>query len=310
MGSIISQVQYDRVMKYIAAGKEDGARLVSGGKRPDDPKLAKGLFIEPTIFADVTMDMRIGKEEIFGPVLSVFKWSDEDEMLAQVNQVEYGLTCSIWTNDLADRAPHRRGGRGRLCLDQRGVEAFPRRAVRRLQAVRHRPRGMHRGAAALHAREEHPREPEAAKQAGIRTGRYALSGPPCTCGRAAIFIAFRQSRPATQRRRQKGEVSMRRIVCILVAAFVPASCDAQQQPKPDWAFPVPDKVKVEPRFAPDRVRTVGNVSYTRAAVDDLLQHPDLAPADASADGEDRPVRQQGHPGARLRLLPSADRHRP
>ena len=95
MGLIINQVQYDRVMKYIAAGKEDGARLVSGGKRPDDPKLAKGLFIEPTIFADVTMDMRIGKEEIFGPVLSVFKWSDEDKMLAQVNQAEYGLTCSI-----------------------------------------------------------------------------------------------------------------------------------------------------------------------------------------------------------------------
>jgi betaine-aldehyde dehydrogenase len=101
MGSIISQVQYDRVMKYIAAGKEDGARLVSGGKRPDDAALAKGLFIEPTIFADVNMNMRIGKEEIFGPVLSVFKWSDEDKMLTEVNQVEYGLTCSIWTNDLA-----------------------------------------------------------------------------------------------------------------------------------------------------------------------------------------------------------------
>jgi betaine-aldehyde dehydrogenase len=101
MGSIINQVQYDRVLKYIAAGKEDGARLVSGGKRPDDPKLAKGLFVEPTIFADVTMNMRIGKEEIFGPVLSVFKWKDEADMLAQVNQVEYGLTCSIWTNDLA-----------------------------------------------------------------------------------------------------------------------------------------------------------------------------------------------------------------
>ena len=100
MGSIINQVQYDRVMKYIAAGKEDGARLVAGGKRPDDPKLAKGLFVEPTIFADVTMDMRIGKEEIFGPVLSVFKWRDEQEMLRQVNQIEYGLTCSIWTNDI------------------------------------------------------------------------------------------------------------------------------------------------------------------------------------------------------------------
>ncbi len=100
MGSIVSKVQYDRIMGYIEAGKQDGARLVSGGARPSDPKLAKGFFIEPTIFADVTMDMRIGKEEIFGPVLSVFKWSDEDKMLAQVNQVEYGLTCSIWTNDL------------------------------------------------------------------------------------------------------------------------------------------------------------------------------------------------------------------
>jgi betaine-aldehyde dehydrogenase len=108
MGSIISQVQYDRVLKYIAAGKEDGARLVSGGGRPSDQKLANGLFVEPTIFADVTMDMRIGKEEIFGPVLSVFKWSDEDEMLRQVNQVEYGLTCSIWTNDLL--TAHRTAG--------------------------------------------------------------------------------------------------------------------------------------------------------------------------------------------------------
>src|SRR5437764_1587669 len=69
MGSIISRVQYDRIMSYIEAGKQDGARLVSGGARPNDPRLVKGYFIEPTIFADVTMDMRIGKEEIFGPVL-------------------------------------------------------------------------------------------------------------------------------------------------------------------------------------------------------------------------------------------------
>jgi len=86
---------------YIEAGKEEGARLLTGGKRLSDPHLAKGFYVEPTVFADVTMDMRIAKEEIFGPVLSVLEWSDEDNMLAQVNQVEYGLTCSIWTNDLA-----------------------------------------------------------------------------------------------------------------------------------------------------------------------------------------------------------------
>jgi betaine-aldehyde dehydrogenase len=100
MGSIISKVQHDRIMGFIDSAKREGARLISGGGRPADPKLARGLFIEPTIFADVTMDMRIGKEEIFGPVLSVLKWHDEADMLAQVNQVEYGLTCSIWTNDL------------------------------------------------------------------------------------------------------------------------------------------------------------------------------------------------------------------
>jgi betaine-aldehyde dehydrogenase len=100
MGSIISKVQHDRIMAFIESAKQEGARLVSGGGRPADPKLADGLFVEPTIFADVTMDMRIGREEIFGPVLSVLKWSDEAQMLAQVNQVEYGLTCSIWTNDL------------------------------------------------------------------------------------------------------------------------------------------------------------------------------------------------------------------
>jgi betaine-aldehyde dehydrogenase len=105
MGAIVSQTQYERILNYIAAGKEDGARLVSGGARPNDPTLAKGFYIEPTIFADVTMDMHIAREEIFGPVLSVLKWTDAEKMLAQVNQVEYGLTCSIWTNDLT--AAHR-----------------------------------------------------------------------------------------------------------------------------------------------------------------------------------------------------------
>jgi betaine-aldehyde dehydrogenase len=101
MGAIISKVQYDRIMGFIESAKAEGARLVAGGKRPSDPALAKGFFIEPTVFADVTPDMRIAREEIFGPVLSVLKWSDEEAMFAEVNAVEYGLTGSIWTNDLS-----------------------------------------------------------------------------------------------------------------------------------------------------------------------------------------------------------------
>jgi betaine-aldehyde dehydrogenase len=109
MGAIVSKAQHDKIMSYIELGKKEGARLVTGGKIPNDPRLAKGFFVEPTIFADVTMDMRIAKEEIFGPVLSVIKWRDEEAMFEQVNSVEYGLTAAIYTTNLAaaHRAAHR-----------------------------------------------------------------------------------------------------------------------------------------------------------------------------------------------------------
>ncbi|WP_234729449.1 aldehyde dehydrogenase family protein [Acidocella facilis] len=101
MGSLISHQHYDKVMGYIAAGKAEGARLVTGGKRPDDPILSRGYYVLPTIFADVKPTMRIAREEIFGPVLSVFSWEDEAAMLEAVNDVEYGLTAAVWTSNLA-----------------------------------------------------------------------------------------------------------------------------------------------------------------------------------------------------------------
>jgi betaine-aldehyde dehydrogenase len=101
MGCIVSKAQHEKIMGFIAAGQSEGARLVVGGKVPSDPKLAGGFFVEPTIFADVTSDMRIAKEEIFGPVLSVIKWRDEDELFEQVNGTEYGLTGAVYTTNLA-----------------------------------------------------------------------------------------------------------------------------------------------------------------------------------------------------------------
>ena len=108
MGAIISKTQYERILGFIESAKQEGGRLLHGGGRPSDPALAKGLFIEPTVFADVKPTMRIAREEIFGPVLSIFKWSDEAAMLEEVNAVEYGLTASIWTNDLS--IAHRTAG--------------------------------------------------------------------------------------------------------------------------------------------------------------------------------------------------------
>ncbi|KZY25631.1 aldehyde dehydrogenase, partial [Sulfitobacter sp. HI0040] len=109
MGALVSRGHFDRVMSYVDSGKAEGARVVAGGHAVIDGDLAKGNFIAPTIFADVTPDMRIAREEIFGPVLAVRRWSDEKDMLAEVNGLDVGLTCAIWTRDLA--TAHRAAGR-------------------------------------------------------------------------------------------------------------------------------------------------------------------------------------------------------
>jgi len=100
MGCLVSREQYDKVTSYIRIAVAEGATLAYGGKRPAGLPQA-GFFVEPTIFTDVTQDMRIANEEVFGPILSVIRWRDEAEMLRQVNAVEYGLTGAIWTRDLA-----------------------------------------------------------------------------------------------------------------------------------------------------------------------------------------------------------------
>jgi betaine-aldehyde dehydrogenase len=101
MGCLISQDQFDKVMSYIAIARDEGATLAYGGTRPTDPALSRGFFIEPAVFTNVTQDMRIAREEVFGPILSVLKWHDEATMLEHVNAVDYGLTAAIWTRDLA-----------------------------------------------------------------------------------------------------------------------------------------------------------------------------------------------------------------
>ncbi len=99
IGPVNHKKHYDRIMGYIAAGKAEGARLVCGGGRPAGRDA--GYFIEPTVFADVTMEMKIAREEIFGPVISVLRWSDYDAMIALANNTSFGLTANIWTNNLS-----------------------------------------------------------------------------------------------------------------------------------------------------------------------------------------------------------------
>jgi aldehyde dehydrogenase (NAD+) len=100
MGSQISARQMDRILHYIALGKREGARLICGGERDTEGAKAHGYFIKPTIFANVTPEMRIAREEIFGPVLCVMRFREEEEAIRIANGTTYGLASAVWTNDL------------------------------------------------------------------------------------------------------------------------------------------------------------------------------------------------------------------
>ena len=101
MGALISQAHRDTVERHVATAIDQGARLLTGGKRPRGAAFAAGFWFEPTVFGDVTQDMTIAQEEIFGPVLSILRWSDVNEAIRLANSVDLGLTGAIWTRDIS-----------------------------------------------------------------------------------------------------------------------------------------------------------------------------------------------------------------
>ena len=106
IGALVHPDHYERVLSYVRLGVREGARLVAGGRRPGG--LPEGNYLAPTVFADVTPDMRIFQEEIFGPVVCVTPFDTEDEAIALANSTRYGLAAYIWTSDL--RRAHRVAG--------------------------------------------------------------------------------------------------------------------------------------------------------------------------------------------------------
>ncbi|GIX49124.1 MAG: betaine-aldehyde dehydrogenase [Candidatus Tectimicrobiota bacterium] len=101
LGPLISRAQQEKVLAYIALGTEGGFRLLAGGRAPQEAPLRQGYFVEPTVFDGVDHASRLAQEEIFGPVLTIHPFREEEEAVALANGVTYGLTASVWTADMA-----------------------------------------------------------------------------------------------------------------------------------------------------------------------------------------------------------------
>jgi betaine-aldehyde dehydrogenase len=100
VGTLVSFKQRERVLDYIGIGQEEGAELVTGGKAPDDPALSEGAYLMPTIFDNVRNDMRIAREEIFGPVVGIIPFDTEEDAVRLANETPYGLSGSVWSRDI------------------------------------------------------------------------------------------------------------------------------------------------------------------------------------------------------------------
>jgi acyl-CoA reductase-like NAD-dependent aldehyde dehydrogenase len=101
IGTIISPQQFEKVNGYIAHGKtEPGAKPIECSAMPTDPKFKDGLFVRPVLFTEMTNDSKLSREEIFGPVTCIIRWTDLDAVVAAANDTEYGLAATLWTNDL------------------------------------------------------------------------------------------------------------------------------------------------------------------------------------------------------------------
>ncbi|TWG93389.1 betaine-aldehyde dehydrogenase [Mesorhizobium sp. J18] len=101
LGPLVSKAQQEKVLSYIEIGKQEGATLHCGGGVPRLQGLEGGFYVEPTIFTDMRDDMRIAREEIFGPVMSILRFDDEEEVIARANDTEFGLSAGIFTRDMA-----------------------------------------------------------------------------------------------------------------------------------------------------------------------------------------------------------------
>ena len=290
VGTLVSFKQRDRVQEYIEIGLGEGATLVVGGDVPTDPALADGAYLMPTVFDGATNDMRIAREEIFGPVVSIIPFDTEEEALRLANATPYGLSGSIWSRDIGKALRAARGApAGR---DQRQLELVrPHRgAVRRLQDVRHRARARDVRARPLHRDEERLHRPD------VGDGRPPRSGPGRPCGtRSARRPGVPRSRPGARpwrrhgrtRTRPRGRSRARRVHGVApTAASPPSRCPRPRRPSMR-PRPTPSPVELAQEDADVRVDDA-----VRAGEGRIDQRSSVVAAFEESVDQDRPKRRE------------------
>ena len=138
VGPVTTPPQYQKILSYIDIAKREGARCVLGGGAAGKEEGGGQYFVKPTIFTGVNNKMRIAQEEVFGPVLAVIKFKDEDEAIAIANDVAYGLGAGVWTQSVKRAHTMAATHQGRHGVDQYLPRGQLPHAVRRLQGLRHR----------------------------------------------------------------------------------------------------------------------------------------------------------------------------